>query len=394
MTQKNFWLMSSSLATSEDVKTLSLLYQPLIGVDGLGTYLLMVNLISPVNLQTDVYPLQYLLDLLNFNYKQFENAVNKLEAIGLLTTFLKDDIYLYRLNMPLKARQFLLDSILGPYLKSEIGESNFDELFSYFSVVEVSREGYLNVTKSFDQVYQVKALDLMKSPRYVFGRKNNGGVVIKDAFDFDALFKELPIRLQKMRLYTNNVRSQIASVMYVYNFTYKEMEEILSLAYDDDTGKIYTDKISFLADKKFRENYEDIKINFEKQPEVEDDYDLSSLTPQDIIQTCGNKMTNQSESLIIMTDFINRNPYDIGLLNAVVVASLIFTEDFPPLAYLEKVLADWLRRGIKNSEDALLVLKDLDNPTKKTTSKKKKKDPSEPEWLDEIVDSFWKDEDL
>ena len=41
------------------------------------------------------------------------NSKDKLEAMGLLSTFVKDDIYLFRLNMPLSAKQFFLDGILG-----------------------------------------------------------------------------------------------------------------------------------------------------------------------------------------------------------------------------------------------------------------------------------------
>lgn len=393
MTDKSFWLMSSSLVNSEDVKTLTLLYQPLIGVDGLGCYLMMSNLINPVNLQTDVYSIQYLLDLLNFNEEQLKNCLDKLDAIGLLTTFVKDNIYLFRINMPLKARQFFLDSILGPFLKSEIGEKNFNELFSYFSVPEVSKKGYENITKSFDQVYTAKTFDLLKSERFVVGRKNNGGVIIKDAFDFDAFFETLPVRLKKRRLYTKKVVSQIASIMYVYNFTEREIVKILSLAYDDQTNKIFPEKIGILASDLFAKNYGEDQITIQKQPDVEHEIDLASITPQDIVKVFGGKMTNKSASLNIIREFIGRNAVDIGLLNGVILASLKYTEDFPPLTYLEKVLADWLSKGIKNGKDAMIVLKGIEEKPKRTYSRKRQRvADDEPEWLDEIMDSIREDD--
>lgn len=393
MTDKSFWLMSSSLVNSEDVKTLTLLYQPLIGVDGLGCYLMMSNLINPVNLQTEVYSIQYLLDLLNFNEEQLKNCLDKLDAIGLLTTFVKDNIYLFRINMPLKARQFFLDSILGPFLKSEIGEKNFNELFSYFSVPEVSKKGYENITKSFDQVYTVKTFDLLKSERFVVGRKNSGGVIIKDAFDFDAFFETLPVRLKKRRLYTKKVVSQIASIMYVYNFTEREIVKILSLAYDDQTNKIFPEKIGILASDLFAKNYGEDQITIQKQPDVEHEIDLASITPQDIVKVFGGKMTNKSASLNIIREFIDRNAVDIGLLNGVILASLKYTEDFPPLAYLEKVLADWLSKGIKNGKDAMIVLKGIEEKPKRTYSRKRQRvADDEPEWLDEIMDSIREDD--
>ncbi len=395
MTEKNFWLMSNSLLSSEDVKTLSVLYQPLIGPSSLGTYLLMANLINPLNLQTEVYKVQYLLDLLNINKKELSNNLDKLNAIGLLTTFLKDDIYLFRINMPLKARQFFLDTILGPYLKSEVGEANFNELFNYFSVPEATKKGYKNITKAFDEVYEVKTLDLLSSDRFVFGRRNGGGIIIKDSFDFDAFFETLPIRLKKKRLYTKTIINQIASVIYVYNFTEKEMINILSLAYDDETNKIFAEKIPILASDLFNRNYGESEISISKQPDANIEYDLSLLKPQDILKVFGSNMTNQSSSLEIMRNFINRNAYDIGLLNGVILMSMRYVEDFPPLAYLEKVLADWLKKGIKTSEEAMLILKNVEQqPKRKTKTKSKRVSDDEPDWLDEIVDSFWKLEDL
>ena len=196
MTNKSFWVMTSSFCSSEDIKTLSLLYQPLIGPNSLGCYLMLSNLVNPTNLQTDIYKMQYLLDILNFNVETLTNVLDKLNAIGLLTTYEKDNIYLFRLNMPLKPRQFFLDTILGPYLKSEVGDKNFDQLFSYFSSSEVSKKGYKNITKAFDQVYKTKVYEPISSEKFIIGRKKNGGVIIKDAFDFETFYEGLPIRLK------------------------------------------------------------------------------------------------------------------------------------------------------------------------------------------------------
>lgn len=393
MRDKSFWVMSSSFCSSEDIKTLSLLYQPLIGTDGVGCYLMLSNLINPTNLQTEVYSVQYILDLLNFNSESFSNVLDKLSAIGLLTIYIKEDIYLFRLNMPLKAKQFFLDTVLGPYLKSEIGENNFQSLFSYFSVREVTKKGYANITKSFDQVYTTKTFAPLRSERFIVGRKTKGGVVIKDAFDFEKFFESLPVRLKKRRIFTKKVISQIAAVMYVYNFTEREMTQILSSAYDENNNRMFAEKIGLLANDYFDKNYNELKITFSKQQEVEDEVDLRTLTPQDIVAVFDDKMTNNSVSLNTIREFIERNAVDIGLINGIILASIKYTDHVPALAYLEKVLADWLKRGITTGKDAMAVLKGIENrPKPKTARRKHFKDDDEPEWLDEILASF-KEED-
>ncbi len=397
MVSKNFWLLSSSHISSEDTKALALLYQPLIGAEAYGLYMLMINLIDRNKLQTDVYPIQLLLDLMAMQRKTFENSIHKLEAIGLLTTFLKDNIYLFRINMPLKASQFFLDGILGSYLKSEIGEKNFDLLFSYFSAPSISKKGYKNITKSFDEIYTVKPLDLIQSEKFIFGRKNGNGVVVKEAYDFESLFEVLPVRLQKRRLYTKKVLSQIASVMYVYNFTNDEMIDILSQSYNDETNKMFVEKIPIIANDYFTKNYGKNLITIEKKQTDDAEIDLSVIKPQDIITVFGSKMTNQSFALDTIRQLIERNAVDIGLINAVILVALKYHDDLPSLNYLEKVLADWLARGIKTAEDALPLLKQAENRPKKpkrTARKAGSISGEEPAWLDEIMDSLWEDEDI
>ena len=391
MTNKSFWVMTSSFCSSEDIKTLSLLYQPLIGPNSLGCYLMLSNLVNPTNLQTDIYKMQYLLDILNFNVETLTNVLDKLNAIGLLTTYEKDNIYLFRLNMPLKPRQFFLDTILGPYLKSEVGDKNFDQLFSYFSSSEVSKKGYKNITKAFDQVYKTKVYEPISSEKFIIGRKNNGGVIIKDAFDFETFYEGLPIRLKKRRIFTKKVISQIASVMYVYNFTEREMIRILSSAYDEENNKIFAEKIGLLAREYFEKNYTESQITFEKQPEVADEVDLRTLKPQDIIAVIGGKMTNNSVAFETIRKFIERNAVDIGLINGVIIASIKYTGHVPSLVYLEKVLADWLSKGIKTGKDALRVLQGIPETPKSKTRKRVSDD--EPEWLDGIIASFDEEEE-
>ena len=69
---------------------------------------------------------------------------------------------------------------------------------------------------------------LFKVKNLFFGRKNGKGVIVKDAFNFDSLFEILPPELKKKSLYPKKIVSQIASVMYVYNFRLDEMSDILS----------------------------------------------------------------------------------------------------------------------------------------------------------------------
>lgn len=381
---KHFWVNSHGLISSEDTKVLTLLYQPLIGSKAYGLYMMLINLVDRNTFQSDVMERKILFDLLSLDKEAFASAIDKLEAIGLLTTFLKDDLYLYRINMPLNARRFLLDAVLGSFLKSEVGEEHFNLLFSYFSQVEVSRKGYTNITKSFDDVYKSDSLDVLKSDLFVMGRKNGSGIIIKDSFDFETLFNELPVRIKKRRIFTNRIKSQIASVMYVYNFSISEMCDILSKSYDEENKSLFYERIALNSQTYFNLTYGSDLIHIEKKETKEKQLNLSKIKPQDLIKVFGTNMTNQGFALETIRQFMERNAVDIGLINAVIIAALKYNDNLPHLNYLEKVLADWLSRGIKTGDDALLILEGLDNRSKK----KHRESKDEPDWLDEIMESL------
>lgn len=380
---KHFWVVSHGLISSEDTKVLTLLYQPLIGGDAYGVYMFLMNVVDRNKLQSDVFEQTLLMDVLSLTKQRLNTAIEKLEAIGLLTTFLKEDLYLYRVNMPLNARRFLLDGILGSFLKSEIGDAHFSLLFSYFAQTEISRKGYTNITKSFDEVYKSKALDVLKSDLFIMGRKNGGGIIIKDTFDFEMLFNNLPIRLKKKRIFTKRIQSQIASVMYVYNFSIHEMIDILSKSYDEDNTTLFYERIAINAQSYFNNTYGEHMVYIEKKKE-EHTLDLSKIRPQDLIQVFGENMTNQAYALETIRQFMERNAVDIGLINAVIITALKYNDNLPHINYLEKVLADWLSRGIKTGDDAMVIIEGLDNRKPKT----KRQSQDEPDWLDDIMDAI------
>lgn len=386
---KSFWIMTHGYTSSEDNKVLTLLYQPLIGTEAYGLYMMLMNLVDRTRLQSDVMSLSVLSDLLNIKEELLLNSKDKLEAIGLLSTYLKEDIYLFRLNMPLSAKQFFLDGILGSYLRSEVGIDNFDLLMAYFSVPEISKKGYKNVTKTFDDIYQIQNIDIIQSEKFIFGRKNGKGVIVKDAFNFDSLFEKLPPRIKKKSLYPQKIVSQIASVMYVYNFRLDEMADILSSAYDEENKALFYERIGINSANYFQKTYGDNLISVEEK-DHNCELNLSAIRPQDIVGLFGQKMTNQAFALETIRQFIDRNAVDIGLINAVIIVALKYHDELPGLNYLEKVLNDWLSKGIKTGDEALPIIEKTNETVKPTKRKKPKKgvEWEEPAWLDEILDSL------
>ncbi len=385
MKNESFWVIGSGTLSLDDSSTLALLYQPLLG-EAHGLYLFLSALVNPRTYQSELYTHRFLMDALNFKEKSLDESLDKLEAVGLLSTYQKDTIFMYRLAMPLTPRQFFLDGILGSYLKSELGESNFNLLFERFSIPEVSREGYQNVTKSFDQVYQAKTLDTLNTNQHIIGRKNGSGVVINQDFKLDQLFEILPIRLQKKRIFTKKIQSQIASIMYVYGFALNDMKEVLNEAYDEDHSSLFYERINLIAGKYHEKHNGKQAIEIDLRGDTERPK-LSDFSPIDLISHYAPKMTNSAFALQTIRQFVERNAVDIGVLNAVIIICLRIKSDLPNLNYLEKVLSSLLQKGINTEAlayDYIMKEPEAKKEPKKTYYTKEKRVAPVPEWMDEF----------
>ncbi|MBO5711697.1 MAG: hypothetical protein J6R47_02560, partial [Acholeplasmatales bacterium] len=149
-----FNIYSTFTLSNDDVSVLSLLYTPLIGSDALMIYLGFQSLLERNNLKSEALIHQDLLDIYSITDKNFLLARYKLEAIGLLTTYVDaEGNYTYCLSAPLTAKNFIKDATLGLYLYSNVRKETFDYLFNHFKLEASNKSGMTNITKTFDEVF-------------------------------------------------------------------------------------------------------------------------------------------------------------------------------------------------------------------------------------------------
>jgi DNA replication protein DnaD len=119
---------------------------------------------------------------------------------------------------------------------------------------------------------------------------------------------------------------------------------------------------------------------------------LSKLKPQEIIRAYGSKLTNQSFALETIRNLVERNAVDIAVINAVIIAALRSKNDLPSLNYLEKVLNDWIKRGIDNEEAAYHYIMGDSSGTKPKTNKTNYRSnrvvKHVPDWVNDFIDSM------
>ncbi len=376
-----FHVQSQSDLSSSDYKVLSLLYQPMIGAEAQTLYTTLYQLINKTNRQA--YTHMELFDLLNFKQAQFLKVRNKLEAINLITVYKKEDEYLYFLKTPLSAKQFLVDTVLGSYLQSEIGEKNLDLVSSLFKTDSISTEGFNNVTKSFDTLYEFKSLSLLNVSYPLQGRAQNGGSHINHKFNYEAFVEHLPPRLKTSQLLNQKFVEQINKISFVYQFDVSDMVRIYEQA-SLSRQVVNFAQLNLKAKKHYEQKHQLLTI---KQKDIPKTSLIDQVAPQVIIQKYA-KTDQQGIALATATSLLERNAVEPGIVNVILMLVLKHKDGvLPNINYMETVLHDWLNKGVTTTQDAIEHSQNIESRYKKKT---KAKSTKEPDWMDSYIDNLAK----
>lgn len=363
----------------QDYKVMSLLYQPLLGMDAHSLYLTLYHLNGRFQGMTH----QAFFDLVDLKQAEFLKMRNKLEALNLLEVYQAGDQYIYYLKTPLTAQQFLLDTIFGSYLQSEIGDELLNSITEFFQMEKPDFSQYQNITKPFDSMYEVKQLSLLKLDKTFKGRTHNGGSIINNQFDYHKFIDGLPERLKQAQLLNQNRQKQISKIAYVYQFSVQEMIEVYTEA-AKSREIVSFPVLNHRAKLYYESKNQTLEITEKDLPQADI---ISQLPPQIIIQKYS-KTNAQGMALSTATSLLERNHVDPGLINVILIFILKHKEGvLPNLKYMETVLHDWLNKGIRTAEDAIKYTQELETSWKRKPQRQR---VAEPDWMDDYVNELKK----
>lgn len=379
-----FKLNMITTLSSVDFKVLTFLYQPLIGMKGLSLYNTLYMLSD-----NNVYEKhQMLFDLLNITQTEFIEIRNKLEAIGLMDVYEKDlDRFIYVLKPPYSAKRFLTDTFLGTYLESEIGSSNLDNLIKIFEVKKEDTTSYNNITKFFDDIYEVRSKKLLSINKELETR-NGSRSLIRNSINYDLFVESLPRALKQPILLNDNFKEKVLQLAFVYQFT---IEDLVKIFVESSKGKktISIDELNLQAKIYFEANDNSLRV----EEKVSDDVEiLSKQSYRTIINMFGSKdLMVKANALSTINEFITQNDIDQGVLNILLIFILKNKEGvLPHVNYLNKIWSDWYKHGVRTASDAVRHREFVENQwqNKQSKSYNKPKKVNKPDWLDEYLDEL------
>ena len=381
----NFKIYTNFNLNLDDIKTLNLLYLPLIGDDSLTLYTFLHSLIDRMSLEGSFFQKEEILDLLGYKSIKFNKSLAKLEGINLVRTFVKEDYEVVFLLAPFTPKNFLKDTVLGHLLEERIGEENYKKLLELFIIPTPDLKDYKEITKTFGEVFSESYnIKYDKISDNIYGRRPNRKSLINNTdFDFDLFISKIDLNHLKDGL-TDEFRKQIESTSLVYSFNLEQMTNLFNDSVDKNGYYNYD-----LFKKKVQSLYNFLhkKVN----SKLSNDDMVNKLDNMNAVTLVKSLMGDNYPNLVLqkVNDlYININ-LPRGLINLMIILVYAQKENIPAISYFEKMASSWQNDGIYTTEDA--VNKYVKGQLK-TKSKKSNKDIELEDWqiagMEDIMKGF------
>ncbi|MDR1795569.1 MAG: DnaD domain protein [Erysipelotrichaceae bacterium] len=243
--------------SQEDLFSLCVLYQPLIGHSALSLYLTLANN------EGDSHTHLELCTLMACSIDVIEEGRSILEQYGLLSSWHKESeqLYRYQLKKPLAPENFLDHYIYGLAYRKMVGAIAADQVRQRFARLEVS--GFTEVTKVLDSsrllASDVKELKEFLDQRKVKPMKEN------ESFNQRAFLRGLRDINFPLSLRTPENLEMISNLAVVYGISEKRMGALVSRSTSYQPDTFDKEKLAKLAKAEAVEN-EANKTGYEMAP--------------------------------------------------------------------------------------------------------------------------------
>lgn len=139
-----YYVANQITLLTENEKVLIKLYQPLVGGVAVALYQTLINDYDPYGIISDAKGIYSLQEQLDCSLKQMFNSLHKLEAVGLVQTYLSDNVFnnilVFKLMQVPSADKFFATPLLASLLKEKVGLTTFHDLSRSFAQAAKLRE--------------------------------------------------------------------------------------------------------------------------------------------------------------------------------------------------------------------------------------------------------------
>lgn len=400
MPSDSFTVINKTILYDNDRRILTMLYQPIIGSMAISLYFTLWSYLDKLEIISSDYSYRHLMKCTGLNIDKIIEAREKLEAIGLIKTYISDnnDIknYIFELYSPLRPNEFLNDPILATLLHDTIGDKEYNDLIEYYKIPAISLSKYKNISSRFSDVFKIiNIMDLEDIEE--IKRENRLGIAFEPKIDINNILSLIPEQMLNMRTVNNNIKDLIHKLAIVYNYDNEMMLKVIMESIDE-AHKIDINRLKENAKKlyKFENSNGNVSALYNNQPEYLKTklnnasmrekmiYRYETESPYDFLASKDGVEISAAE-----TDILHMLIVDIGLkpgvVNVLIDYVLKTSENKLVKSFIESKALEWKRNNIETVPDAIEAgRKEMKNKKEKAVTKKTSKVPT---WMNEKLES-------
>lgn len=399
----SFIVSNKTTLNDKDRNILLMLYQPLVGNTAISLYYTLWSYLDKYELLSQEWTHNHILTNMALSIQEFVDARIKLEAMGLLNTYVKKgniNNYIYELYSPLSASEYLNNPVLSTALFNTIGKLEYEQIIHYFKIPKLNLRDYENISSKFSDVYAFSSVPMNDSIMYDLKKSRHRKLEILSKIDLNTIISLVPEEILNHNI-TRDTKDYIYKIASIYDYDNDVMVELIR----NSVG------INKKIDKKLlRENAEKYysfdhmgklpSLIYKAQPEylrksIKDVsnrskmiYMFETTSPYDFIRSkykSGNPSNNDLKVISYLLLDMNLKP---GVVNVLVDYVLKINNNRLTRGYVDVIAGQWVKSNIETVEDAMnMAEKEYKKRQPKATKKTSKKEViPKPSWLNQAIE--------
>ena len=406
MPADTYVVVNKTIIDTEARKILTMLYQPVIGSLPIMLYFSLWSDLDKSEIISTELTHHHLITNMHISLEEIVEARKKLEAIGLLKTFYKEENinnYIYQLYSPISANDFFNHHILNVVLYTNLGKKDYHHLKSYFKIPRINTSSYEDITASFSEVFKSVPLTSYEVINDNIRKKNIQKLNINTDFDFEFLIESTPTNIDKNKVFTKEIKELILELSFLYDLDVMKIKDIIPTSLNE-RGTINKDEF-----RKNCRNYYQFEnkgllpsVIYNQQPEylktptgdnskrAKMIYTFETISPYELLKSKNNGSEPTNRDLKLTEDLIINYSLKPGVVNVLIDYILKTNNNKLTRALAETIAGQWQRLNIETVDEAMKVAEKEHkkyNKNKQSQSSKKKvlKDEKIPEWFNKEI---------
>ena len=396
-----FIVVNKTTLSDKDRNLLMLLYQPIVGSSSISLYYTLWSYLDKTEILSNEWTHHHILRDMMISNTELTEAKDKLEAIGLIKTYLKKgniNNYVYELYSPVSASEFINNPLLNMALFNAVGKLEYERVVSYFKLPKINLREYEDVTKKFSDIFDYSSVPLNDNLIYDIKKSNYRKLELLSKIDINTILSLISDDVLNKKSLTKDTKDFLYKISYIYNYDNDDMIELIR---NSTTEKHTIDKklLQENANKYYR--YDNMgklpSIIYKNQPEYlrKENLDTSNrsrmihlfetTSPYDFINSkykTGNPTSSDLAIISYLLIDLNLKP---GVVNVLVDYVLKINNNKLIKSFVEVIAAQWSKSGIETVEAAMEIAEKEYKKKKNTVTKATKKESITPDWFNKDI---------